>query len=256
VNILILGKDEIGLPLPRSDRRWAHVKKVLRKAPGDRLAAGIACEAGDDGEDALGEAVVLALDDRELVLDYEPHEGRAGRPADLAPVRLILGFPRPIQAARILKDLTSLGVSEILLTGTELGEKSYLDSELFRNKDFRRPLLEGAEQAGNPRLPSASTHWTLARCLDAIGAAEGSRLYLHPYGDVPRLGAACHLGAAGGLRPPVTLAVGSERGWTDAETAMLERAGFEGRGLGGRILKSETAALAAVTLTLAALGRM
>lgn len=250
MNILILEKHEIGLPLHRSDRRWVHVKKILRKAPGDSLAAGIACNADDEGEGCLGDASILKLDDRELVLDYKPYDGQAGRPAELAPIRLILGFPRPIQATRILKDLASLGVREIMLTGTELGEKSYLDSDLFRKKDFRRALVEGTEQAGNPRLPSVSTQWSLDRCLEALGAADGSRLYLHPYGDAPMLG------VASGLRAPITLAVGSERGWTESETARLRAAGFEGRSLGTRILKSETAALSAVVLALAALGKM
>ncbi len=250
MNILILEKEEIGLPLPRSDRRWVHVKKILRKAPGDRLAAGIACGADEEGEACLGDASIVKLDDRELVLDYKPYDGQAGKPAHLAPIMLILGFPRPIQATRILKDLASLGIREIALTGTELGEKSYLDSDLFKKKDFRRALAEGAEQAGNPRLPSVSTHWSLGRCLEALGSAEGSRIYLHPYGGVSLLS------AAGALASPVTLAVGSERGWTESEAALLAAAGFEGRGLGTRILKSETAALSAVVLALAALGRM
>ncbi len=256
MNIIILEEGEIGARLPRSDRRWAHVKKILRKGVGDRVAAGIACGSPEEGQGRLGEAIVRELDDAGIILDYEPFAGEAGAPPELAPVRVILGFPRPIQAARILKDLTSLGVAEILLTGTKLGEKSYLDSDLFKEKDFRRPLVEGAEQAGNPRLPSVSTHWSLRRCLEALGPADGSRIYLHPYGGAPRLGAADALGAARSLDPPATLAIGSERGWTEAEISLLRASGFEGRGLGERILKSETAALSAVVLALAALGRM
>jgi RsmE family RNA methyltransferase len=250
LNILVLEKEEIGSLLPRSDRRWAHVKKVLRKKPGDRLDAGLV-----DGP--IGEAIVRSLDDDGLVLDFE-----AGREAPpLAPIRLLLGFPRPIQATRILKDLTSLGVSEIRLMGTQLGEKSYAQSSIFKDKDFRGPLLEGAEQAGNPRLPRVLVHWDLAACLGAIDAEDsaggqapsanrGSRLFLHPYGKPERLG----LGA--GIEAPVTLAIGSERGWTEAELELLRASGFAARGLGDRILKTETAALAATVLALAALGRI
>ena len=242
MNILILEKAEVGVRIPRADRRWAHVSKVLKKREGDRIAAGIA-----DGD--LGEAVLRELDGAGMVLDFE-----GGRePPPLAPLRLILGFPRPIQAARILKDLTSLGVGEIHLTGTELGEKSYAMSSIFKDHDFRGPLLEGAEQAGNPRLPVVSTHTSLARCLETLApvdgaAATGSRIFLHPYGDAPRMGAALEA-----LSPPVTLAVGSERGWTDAEVARLREAGFAARTLGVRILKTETAAVAACVLALAGL---
>jgi 16S rRNA (uracil1498-N3)-methyltransferase len=262
MNILILEKEEVGLRLPRSDRRWEHVKKVLKKGPGDRLAAGllssiIKAEFGDDAEQAaplLGEATIRELDDSGLVLDFQCFEGAACIPPELAPVILVLGFPRPIQANRILKDLTSLGVAEIHLTGTELGEKSYAQSSIFKDKDFRAPLIEGAEQAGNPRLPQVYTHWTLARCLKELDDREQkaeTRIFLHPYGVEHRLGELASRAAP--PRAPVCLAVGSERGWTEAELALLRGSGFEARSLGSRILKTETAALVAVSLALAAL---
>lgn len=264
MNILILEAAEVGASIPRADRRWEHVKKVLKKRPGDRIAAGIACDADGIACNAdgiacnavgpearvLGEAIIRILNADELVLDFEPQ--RAAPP--LAPLRILLGFPRPIQAARILKDLTSLGVCEIHLTGTELGEKSYAMSSIFKDKDFRGPLIEGAEQAGNPRLPRVFTHWSLSRCLDSLfcadGVAEerGSCIFLHPYGGSERMG------LAAGIESPVTLAIGSERGWTEAEIALLASSGFVARSLGQRILKTETAAVAATVLALARLG--
>lgn len=182
----------------------------------------------------------------------------ARSPPPLAPLRLLLGFPRPIQAARILKDLTSLGVAEIHLTATELGEKSYSQSSIFKDRDFRSHLLEGAEQSGNPRLPRVFTHWSLRLCLEALdaadassadaGAAAGERIFLHPYGDFASLAAPTSFEA------PLTLAIGSERGWTAAEIERLGAAGFSPRRLGGRILKTETAVIAATVLGLARLG--
>jgi 16S rRNA (uracil1498-N3)-methyltransferase len=245
LNILILEEAEVGATIPRADRRWEHIQKVLKKGPGDRLDAGIA-----DGP--LGSATVRSLSDKALVLDFEAE--REAPP--LAPIRLLLGFPRPIQAARILKDLTSLGVAEIRLMGTELGEKSYAQSSIFKNKDFRGSLIEGAEQAGNPRLPIVLTHWSLAACLKAIeadvasGVASGGRIFLHPYGQPERMSEGV------GLTAPLTLAIGSERGWTETELELLRSSGFVARGLGDRILKTETAALAATVLALAALGRL
>lgn len=262
--MLILEPGEPGALIPRSDRRCEHVRKILKKKAGDRLSAGIATASPfGPAPGALGEAVVESLDERGLVLGFEAFSGAGSEPEPLAPLRLILGFPRPIQANRIFKDLASLGVSEILLTGTELGEKSYLESDFFKAGEFRRPLLEGAEQAANPRLPSVSTHWSLKRCLDSLeegaaaagqdsaaGLGQGARLALHPGEGAP------NLGALGDLAPPLTLAIGSERGWTGAEVALLEERGFRVAGLGRRILKTETAAVAAVAILLARLGRM
>lgn len=248
MNIIVLEEAEVGARLPWGDRRWSHIAKVLRKGPGDRLAAGIV-----DGR--LGDAVVRELDAAGLVLDFEP---KLESPP-LAPLRLILGFPRPIQAARILKDLTTLGIAEIHLTGTELGDKSYIQSAIFRNGDFRGHLIEGAEQAGNPRLPRVSTHWSLRLCLDSMAAGfpnGGERIFLHPFGGPELMGAALPARRASLRPPPMTLAVGSERGWSDAETAALLEAGFSPRGLGARILKTETAAIAACVLALAGFGLM
>ena len=268
MNLLILEEGEAGKPLARSDRRYEHVKKVLKKGVGDRLEAGIATDRPFGAAPlAVGEAKVLSLDEGGLVLDYEG----SSEPEPLAPLRLILGFPRPIQATRIFKDLVSLGVSDLELTGTELGEKSYLESSFFSAKEYRRPLLDGAEQAANPRLPRVRQYWTLARCLDGLSAAAepadedepdwagGLFIALHPAEGAPNLGALLASGKLSALRGdslPITLAIGSERGWTEGEVELLVARGFTVAGLGRRILKTETAAPAASALALAAMGRM
>ena len=241
--MILLEPGESGSRIPRSDRRYEHVRKVLKKKPGDRLVAGIV-----DGPE--GSALLRELDEEGLVLEFEA-EGEA---PPLAPIVLVLGLPRPIQAARILRDLASLGLSRIELTLTELGEKSYRQSELFAKGEVRRHLVEGAEQACNPRLPAVGVHWSLERCLGALteaateAAKPGSRLVLHPYGASERMG------SGEPLEPPVLLAVGPERGWTEAEMRLFASRGFTTASLGGRILRSETAALAAAALALARLG--
>jgi 16S rRNA (uracil1498-N3)-methyltransferase len=239
--MIILEPSENGVLLPRNDRRWEHVKKVLKKKKGDRLSAGII-----DG--SVGTVLVRGLNDTGIIFDFE-----GGRePEPLSPLCLILGFPRPIQAGRILRDLTSLGVAEIHLVLTELGEKSYAESDFFRKREFRTHLIEGAEQAGNPLLPQVNTHWSLVRCLDTLNASWGqcSRIFFHPYGEPPSLFDLPN------LIPPLLLAVGSERGWSETELALLEARGFRKAGLGKRILKTETAALAAAVLALARLKKI
>ncbi|HOX32414.1 MAG TPA: RsmE family RNA methyltransferase [Spirochaetales bacterium] len=247
--MVILEPGESGARLPRSDRRWEHLRKVLHKKAGDRVSAGLAVDAPfGPAPGAVGEAALRELDESGLVLDYEGFAGAAGEPAELAPLVLVLGMPRPIQANRILKDLASLGLAEIRFVRTELGEKSYAESDFYRERRFRSPLIEGAEQAANPRLPRVSTHWSLERCLGGLGGA--ARILLHPYGGAPLLG------SLGRLEPPLVLAVGSERGWTEAELAALRDGGFAPASLGGRILKTETAALAACSMALGKLGLM
>lgn len=266
MNILYFKAEELGLPLPRSDARYSHIIRVLKKKEGDTLAAG--CSNG-----SLGSARIIRLGAESMLLDYQ---AESEAPA-LYPVNILMGFPRPIQAGRILKDLTSLGVGRIWFTLSALGEKSYAESSFFRTRDFETHLIEGAMQAGNPRLPQVDCFWSLARACDAIDAAQREPLHLatpaatnlndphnlsasadstgktdklvfHPGEGLPRLA------DFSALSTPLWLAIGSERGWTEEEMETLQHRGFIACSLGSRILKTETAALAAASIVLGKTG--
>lgn len=248
MNIVYLAKDEIGRLIPRRDRRWAHVAKILKKGPGDIVAAG-------SSDASLGEARIEAMDHEGIVFSYAPR--RTAPP--LRPLRLLMGFPRPIQAGRVLKDLTSLGVEKIWFVQSELGEKSYVESSFFKTKEYGSHLIEGAEQAGNPRLPEVRCFWSLKAACDALTEEEGAlneaaepptKLVFHPNPKAPALASLSRYAA------PVTLAIGSERGWTEKELAFFDARGFAACRLGDRILKTETAALAAASIVLSRLGFM
>lgn len=247
MNILYLSASDLDKPVPKSDRRYRHITRILGKSTGDRIEAG--CSDG-----TLGEALITAVTEDSLCLSYA---AKADAPA-LRPVLVLMGFPRPIQAGRILKDLTSLGVAQIWFTLSELGEKSYAESTFFREKAWTEHLIEGAEQAGNPRMPEVRTFWSLERALGSLPPSDpgdkdthsGSRVFFHPAPAAPGLlSLAC-------FYPPLILAIGSERGWTERETGMLAAAGFVACSLGDRILKTETAALAATSIACARLGCM
>lgn len=243
MNMLFLDPSEIGAPSPRSDERIKHILKVLKKVAGDELAAGT-----PDG--MLGTARIESYDGDAMRFSFRPEREA---PA-LRPITLLLGFPRPIQANRILKDLASLGVGHIILSGTELGEKSYFQSDFFKNREFRAALIEGAEQAANPRLPEVDTAWTLGRALDKLDVMQLSagRWAFDPYRAETAFGAVSLHCAPG--TTSLVLAIGSERGWTPAELDLMSNRGFSFATLGDRILKTETATITAVALALSKLG--
>ena len=241
MNIVLLDESEKSGTLSRDDRRSIHIVRVLKKKIGDTI------DAGCGG--SLGKAEILSLDESGIQIRYTPE--RDAPP--LRPIELLAGFPRPIQAGRMLKDLASLGVRSISFALTELGEKSYAASEFFASRKFVSSLAEGAEQAGNPLLPSVQTFWSLERALSYIAQ--------NPRSDSPTKKIALHLGegipALGKMdmrEKAAILAVGSERGWTERETELLRGAGFELRSLGDRILKTETAAVAGISILLSKLG--
>ncbi len=245
MNMLFL---ETGLErqaIPKSDRRYDHIARVLKKKAGDALVAGVRGES-------TGSATVDSIDDKYITIAYRA----LAVPPKLYPITLLLGFPRPIQGGRIFKDICSLGVERILLCGTALGEKSYIESNFFKNREYEAALIEGAEQAGNPRLPQVASFWTLDRALGAIDGGTGDvlpecsqRWALDPYRSQTRFGA-----AELDRNIPLILAVGSERGWTPSELDSMAGCGFCFAKLGERILKSETACTVAVGIALAKLG--
>ncbi len=244
MNMLFLETGESRQVILKKDRRYEHIVRILKKGPGEELLAGAR-------DESTGIATIADIDDTAITLNYSAK----AVPAPLYPITLLLGFPRPIQAGRIFKDICSLGVGRIILAGTELGEKSYIESNFFRNKEYEAALVEGAEQAGNPRLPQVESFWTLGRALAAVeteGHETPPRCWaLDPYRARMRFGQIALEKPDGGN---VILAIGSERGWSAAELDQLAESGFCFTSLGERILKSETACTVAVGIALAKLG--
>jgi RsmE family RNA methyltransferase len=238
MNIALFTEDEFGPLLPHSDERVRHVLRVLKKGPGDEFKAGI--------ENGLsGMARVESVGPGGMALSFRP----SGPPPPLYPVSLILGFPRPIQANRILKDLASLGVLRIFLSGTDLGEKSYTQGSFFTESGWERAIREGASQAGNPLLPAVGTYRSVEKAIEAAEGDQGERAALDPVSPDIALRRIAFTKEKGAL-----LAIGSERGWTDRERGALRSGGFRLAGLGERILRTETAATAAVALCLSSMG--
>ncbi|THB67888.1 MAG: 16S rRNA (uracil(1498)-N(3))-methyltransferase, partial [Spirochaetaceae bacterium] len=135
---------DFSVDLPPTDRRAMHIRKVLRAKPGDSLQIGII----DQG---IGTARIAAVSgDGVCLVDVLV----SSPPEEPVPLVLLLGHPRPIVLRRIIKDATSAGLVRIHVTGTDLGEKSYLESALWSDAaQLQELLVLGAEQGGACRLP-------------------------------------------------------------------------------------------------------
>jgi len=242
VNIILFDPGELDgcrAALPARDPRAAHLLKTLRKGPGDFFDAGVLLAgdgpappiAGRRGRGRIDAASggILAVT---LALDEEAPER--------LPVTVGVGFCRPIELRRIFRDLSSMGAAAIAVFGTASGEKSYRDTNLFSSGGARAALVEGAVQSRDTTLPRLSVHPALAAWLAALGPATPGQRRIAADNVRPQ-------GCFGVLAPgPAVLAIGSERGWTDAEREELEAAGFARLALGTRALRTETAAAAAV----------
>lgn len=273
MNIVLFDREELAAPLPAGDRRARHITDILKLSPGDRFRAGIV-------NGPAGAAVLRARGaDGSLDIAFEPRDdpapagapggspGGDEAPGGLHPLGLLLGHPRPIVLRRMLRDLSTLGVERVVVTRTELGEKSYLRSKLWEGDAVRRLLIEGAEQAGVTCIPEVARAWSLARGIEQLVAERGeaARVMFDTAEDAgpaadnggapdPRGGSSRAAGFPGGSSGARVIAVGPERGWTEAERRTLQTAGFERRGLGARMLRTETASVAAVVVMLQEMG--
>ena len=239
MNICLFSKDEISQPLPIRDERAQHIIKVLHKKAGDTFTAGVI-----DGES--GTARISAIDDNGISFDFTA--GGNGKP--LAPFDMIIGFPRPIQLKRLLRDIAALGVCRVHLTGTDLGEKSYMQSNLVERGTAYQMLLDGTVQAGSTHVPELCLYKTLDECLSAIESSAGGeylKLALDNVNPSVRLADAVQSAAR------VVAAIGSERGWTERERQLLEAKGYVRCGMGERIMRTETAATVAGAIILSEL---
>ncbi|WP_158305351.1 RsmE family RNA methyltransferase [Opitutus terrae] len=236
MNLILFEPAEINRPLAAGDPRVRHVLAVLHRAAGDAFDAGII-------NGPRGKARLRPRADGDYDCEFTP----TAEPPPAAPIALVIGLPRPQTARDILRDATTLGVQALHFVATEKGDPNYASSALWRSGEWRRHVVIGAEQAFCTRLPEVTHGRSLAEVVAALMPGE-ARFALDNYEAAQPL-ARSEIDA-----PRVTLAIGAERGWSTPERALLRHHGFTFAHLGERVLRTETACIAAITLVRAALG--
>jgi RsmE family RNA methyltransferase len=231
VNLILFELPEVGAPLARTDRRAVHILDVLHRQIGDEFDAGLV-------NGPRGKGVVQAVAATTLSLSFRWEV----TPPPLDAITVIIGLPRPQTARDLLRELTSIGVQRLHFVAAEKSEPSYASSTLWSSGESRRLLVAGAEQAFDTRLPDVTHGRKLDDVLAELGS-DGTRVALDNY-EATRPLAKVHAAAA----EPLVLAVGSERGWSNREREQLRQHGFELARLGTRVLRVETAAIAALAI--------
>ena len=258
MNIILLREEELSdgsFSFAKTDERFLHIKKVLKLGVGSVFKAGII-----DGE--KGTAEITSFSDELLTARFTVSEQADGGPDvyTLPPIKLILGFPRPIQLRRILRDVAGLGIEALYLTGTELGEKSYLQADIAAEEEIERLLIDGCSQAGDTHIPKVYRAYSVRHFFDRyeddirpdhLRAAldvpfqieQGDTLCVPAMYPLPQL--------QWDGRQTLWLAVGNERGWSLNERLLFAKKQFTAYTMGRRILRTETAVTSAVAVCLA-----
>ena len=141
----------------------------------------------------------------------------------------------------VVQKACELGVSKIVPLQTRRADVKLKDTKETEKKleRWRRIAFEAAKQSGRARLMQIEAPVFFEKFIET---ATGTRiLFSEKNGEAFE-------NLFGKNVSEITAAVGAEGGWEDSEIEGARRAGFQIITLGGRILRAETAAMAAAVL--------
>ncbi len=190
-------------------------------------------------------------DGREFHAELLESAGKSGRARILAiedlnresPLQITLaqGIARGERMDLIIQKAVELGVHRLVPLQTERSEVKLRGERLDKRLSHWQGVITSAcEQSGRTRLPQLEAVQDLSRWLDG-GGASGQKLTLSPEADhsLPQLAGSCD---------QITLVVGPEGGLGERDLKALDADGFVGARMGPRILRTETAGLAALAV--------
>jgi len=203
-----------------------HAARVLRLGDGDAVTL----FDGRGGEYAAR----LQMPSRGRVL-AETAEFRAVERESSLAVTLVQALSSSEKMDFTIQKASELGVAAIqpVLSARSVVRLS-VEREAKKLERWRRVAIAACEQCGRNRIPDLLEPLPLDRYAAPAGAAK---LLLSPAGSAKLAGLA---------RSPLVLAIGPEAGFSEAEEQQLQRDGFVPVRIGPRVLRTETAALAAL----------
>jgi 16S rRNA (uracil1498-N3)-methyltransferase len=233
-----------------------HIARVLRLRSGDSLTVfdGSGGEFGARIEEFRKEAVVVAVEEHRPLDRESP-----------LPLTLVQGISRGERMDWIIQKATELGASRIVPVFTKRSVVRLDEKQAERKLQHWRAITVAAcEQCGRNRIPDLAAPVDFFDMLtgdssarpDSAGRPDSTghpdpaghpdstgatRLLLSPTGDL-RIDDLQDVGKG------ITVLIGPEGGLEDVEQEAAIAAGFKAVRLGPRVLRTETAAIAALTI--------
>ncbi len=223
MNLILFNKDEKLGYLPATDHRANHINNIIKSKIDDTLDIGVI-------GGLKGKLTITSIDKDGIsfnfVLDTQS--------PDLYPVTFIIGTPRPPVAKRLLKDLSTSGIKKIIMCATDLGEKTYLTSKLWKNDKFMDYVIDGGVQGESTIIPEVHKYFSLKKAIESL-PSDIDRLAMD------NISPDFALSTYKPLNREVVVCIGGERGFSDRERDMLKSYGFKIFKIGDRVLRTETA---------------
>ncbi len=222
---------DIALP----SKQAHYLRHVLRLRAGNEVIV-----FNGRGGECLAEIETLARDGAKLRITSIS----APIPESELNLTLLQGIAKADAMDLIVQKATELGVRTIAPVVTEYCVVKLQAQRIQRRLEhWQRIAYSACEQSGRHAPPLVGEPQALEHSLEGL-SKTGTRLVLDPMAETafangPRVGN----GAA-----PVCLLIGPEGGLSERDLMLADRAGFQRVKLGPRILRVETAAIAACTI--------
>ncbi len=209
-----------------------HLRDVLRLRAGDEVELFDGSGSSYSGKiRSCGPRVRIELVER---IDASPESGNS--------LTLAAALVKPDRFELILQKGTELGVARFLPLETRYSTVRIPPAKLHsRMERWQRIVREASKQSRRAKMPEIEQPCPFARLLTSQDYVKHVKVLLY---ERAREG----LDAASVIGGPVLLCIGPEGGWDDSEAQAAGRAGFRIVTLGSRILRAETAAIAAVSI--------
>ncbi|MBM0743132.1 16S rRNA (uracil(1498)-N(3))-methyltransferase [Phormidium sp. CLA17] len=211
-----------------------YLGRVLRLQAGDRFIA-------MDGQGKSWLAHLIALDGQLQAEIVESVQTQTELPVC---VTLVMALPKGNGFDDVVRQATELGVACIVPV---LSDRALLNPSSQKCDRWRRIAQEAAEQSERQCVPIVQDPIPFTQSLTHLTPAFNYLCVTRR--TVPHLlNCLSPDSNPQSQTPPITLAIGCEGGWTDAEVDQAIAAGYQPVSLGSRILRAVTAPIVALSL--------
>jgi len=232
--------------------QWDQATATIAGAQAEHLARVLRAEIGMEADVVAGGrvfhsriAAIAADGERSEVRFNFVSEVRA-EPA--LPVTLVLSVYKFDRMEWAIEKITELGVAAVAPVIARRSEKHLAQAAFKRVERWRRIAHEAAQQARRSDVPLVHDPVSLlervsAPCLAArivLAEQERATSLRHAAEEAVR--------AAIDSMPALEIAIGPEGGWAPDEEALFDANGWRATSLGPRIVRAETAAIAALAV--------
>lgn len=230
-----IGKNTISI---RSKEDIHHISKVLRLKPGDEIDI-------SDSENWEYRAEIVRLDTDSIetrILDKQ----KFAREPELK-ITLLQGLPKQGKMELIIQKAVELGVYSITPVFTDrsiVTDNGKMGKKIERWQKIADEAVKQCKRGIIPRITEEKTFKEMVQTLD------GYDLVIFPYENEEDRSIKDALRSLKEKPEKVAIVIGPEGGFSEKEAALMKAAGGEIVSLGKTILRTETAGLAAIAMTM------